>query len=181
MTEGKVQPQPGCQLTTAVTTTQTTTWHQQHSVGPGRGADRGVESRLRAYGGQAGASLGHHAGRRLPPCDRSCDRNEQHCAALGHHPANAARPRCAVRSGTSLHLLIAGLLVRVGAQPGVVAGVTQHTPRRAAAKNSQYGWNRPAAGSRSGACWRSSLAGGVYGEWVIGRSRGRRPCQGRIV
>jgi hypothetical protein len=57
----------------------------------------------------------------LRPRDRSCDRNEQHCAALGHHPANAARPRCAVRSGTSLHLLIAGLLVRVGAQPGVVA------------------------------------------------------------
>jgi hypothetical protein len=32
----------------------------------------------------------------LPPRDRSCDRNEQHRAALEHHPANAACPRRAV-------------------------------------------------------------------------------------
>jgi hypothetical protein len=44
----------------------------------------------------------------LRPRDRSCDRNDQHRAALVNHPANAARPRCAVRSGTCMHLLIAG-------------------------------------------------------------------------
>jgi len=50
----------------------------------------------------------HHAERRPPPGDRSLDRNEQHHAALGHHPANAAGPRPAVRSRTCLHLLITG-------------------------------------------------------------------------
>jgi hypothetical protein len=49
----------------------------------------------------------------LPPHDRSSDRNKQHHAALGHHPANAACPRCAIQSGTCMYLLIAGLLVRV--------------------------------------------------------------------
>ncbi len=49
----------------------------------------------------------------LPPRDRSFDRNEQHHGALAHHPANTAWPRRAVRSGTCLHLLIAGFLVRV--------------------------------------------------------------------
>jgi hypothetical protein len=43
-----------------------------------------------------------------------------------------------------MHLLIAGLLVRVGAQLGVVAGVAQHTPRRAAAKTRDMaGTDRP--------------------------------------
>jgi hypothetical protein len=40
--------------------------------------------------------------------DRSFDRNEQHRATPGHHPAKAASPRRVVRSGTCLHLLIAG-------------------------------------------------------------------------
>ncbi len=40
--------------------------------------------------------------------DRSSDRDEQHRAALEHHSANAASPRREVRSGTCLHLLIAG-------------------------------------------------------------------------
>jgi hypothetical protein len=40
--------------------------------------------------------------------DRSSDRNEQHHATLQHHPANAACPRHAIRSGTCMHLLIAG-------------------------------------------------------------------------
>jgi hypothetical protein len=44
----------------------------------------------------------------LPPRDRSSDRNEQHHAALEHHLANTAWPRRAVRSGTCMHLLIAG-------------------------------------------------------------------------
>jgi hypothetical protein len=44
----------------------------------------------------------------LPQRDRSSDRNEQHYAALGHHPANAGCPRRALRSGTYVHLLIAG-------------------------------------------------------------------------
>lgn len=44
----------------------------------------------------------------LPPGDRSFDRNEQHRAALEHHPTNAACPCRAVRSGICLHLLIAG-------------------------------------------------------------------------
>ena len=47
-------------------------------------------------------------GARLPPRDRSSDRNEQHRSALEHHPANAACPHRAVRSGTCPHLLIAG-------------------------------------------------------------------------
>jgi hypothetical protein len=38
------------------------------------------------------------------PSDRSCDRNEQHRASLGYHPANAACPRCAIRP----YLLLAG-------------------------------------------------------------------------
>jgi hypothetical protein len=49
-----------------------------------------------------------YQGAGLPPRDRSSDRNEQHHAALEHHPANATRPRRAVRSDTCLHLLIAG-------------------------------------------------------------------------
>jgi len=44
----------------------------------------------------------------LPPDDRSFDRNEQHHAALGHHPANTAHPHRTVRLGVCLHLLIAG-------------------------------------------------------------------------
>ena len=36
------------------------------------------------------------------------DRNEQHPDPPQHHPANAAYPRREVRSGTCLHLLIAG-------------------------------------------------------------------------
>ncbi len=49
---------------------------------------------LHAPGGQVCSCPGHHAGRAgLPPGDRSFDRNEQHRAALGHHPANAACPR----------------------------------------------------------------------------------------
>jgi hypothetical protein len=49
----------------------------------------------------------------LPQCDRSSDRNDQHRDTLQHHPANAAYPRHAVRAGTCMHLLIAGLLVQV--------------------------------------------------------------------
>ena len=37
--------------------------------------------------------LDHQTGAGLPLGDRSCDRNEQHRAALGHHSANAAGPR----------------------------------------------------------------------------------------
>ena len=43
-----------------------------------------------------GSALVLTQGAGLPPRDRSFDRNEQHRAALGHHPANAARPRRAV-------------------------------------------------------------------------------------
>jgi hypothetical protein len=65
-------------------------------------------------GGQVGSPLWRSTqGAGLPPRDRSSDRNEQHRAALQHHPANAACPRRAVRSGTCMHLLIAGLMVRV--------------------------------------------------------------------
>ncbi len=63
-----------------------------------------------------GDQMGSHrviAGHRLPPRDHSSDRNEQHRAALGHHPANVACPRHAVRPGVCMHLLMAGLLVRV--------------------------------------------------------------------
>jgi len=42
------------------------------------------------------------------PSDRSPDRNEQHQAALEHHPAHPAHPRCAIRPGTRSHLFIAG-------------------------------------------------------------------------
>jgi hypothetical protein len=52
--------------------------------------------------------LRHLALEAVPPRDRSSDRNEQHHATLEHHPANAACPRRAVRSGTCMHLLIAG-------------------------------------------------------------------------
>ena len=38
----------------------------------------------------------------LQPGDRSFDRNEQHHASLGHHPANVACPRGAVRSGSCI-------------------------------------------------------------------------------
>lgn len=51
-------------------------------------------------------------GARLPPRDRSFDRNKQHRAALAHHPTNAAYPRRAVCLGTCLHLLIAGSFSR---------------------------------------------------------------------
>jgi hypothetical protein len=54
----------------------------------------------------AASVITHGAG--LPPADRSSNRNEQHRAALGHHPANAACPRRTARSQTCLHLLIAG-------------------------------------------------------------------------
>jgi hypothetical protein len=44
-----------------------------------------------------------------PPRDAVLtDRDEQHRAALGHHPANAVGPPGAVRSGACLHLFIAG-------------------------------------------------------------------------
>jgi hypothetical protein len=79
-----------------------------------------------------------------------------------------------------MHLLIAGLLVRVGAQLGVVAGVAQHT--RGGQRRKLAIWLEPTGRwEPKRACWRSPLAGGVYGEWLIGRSRGRRPCQGPIV
>jgi len=42
----------------------------------------------------------------------SFDRNEQHRAALEHHPTNAECPGPKVRSGICLHLLIAGSLFR---------------------------------------------------------------------
>jgi len=44
----------------------------------------------------------------LPSRDRSSDRSEQHRAALEHHPASATSPRRTLRSGTCMHLLIAG-------------------------------------------------------------------------
>ena len=70
-----------------------------------------IEGRIEGLplpGGRVGSCLGHHVGRRPPSRDRSSDRNEQHRAALGHHPVNVACPRRAVLSGTCLHLLIAG-------------------------------------------------------------------------
>jgi hypothetical protein len=54
-----------------------------------------------------GSHLSHRIG--VPPRDRSCDRNEQHRAALGHHPANVAFPCRVVRSEICMHLLIAAL------------------------------------------------------------------------
>jgi hypothetical protein len=43
-----------------------------------------------------------------PSGDRTSARNEQHHAALRHHPANTRCPHGAIRSGVCLHLLIAG-------------------------------------------------------------------------
>jgi hypothetical protein len=58
-------------------------------------------------------------GARPPPRDRSSDRNEQHRATLEHHPANVVRTRRTGRSGTCMHLLIAGPLAlsRRGRRP----------------------------------------------------------------
>jgi hypothetical protein len=104
---------PAGDLITAVTTTQTTVWHQQHRFRPGR------STRLRAPRDQAVSSLDHHTGRQLPPRDR----NEQHRVALQHHPTNTARLRRAVRSATCLHLLIAG-------SPASPSRTTTHLPGR---------------------------------------------------
>jgi hypothetical protein len=45
-------------LTTAVTTTQTTTGHHQHTVQPGRAADRGQEIGLACFWGSRAARGG---------------------------------------------------------------------------------------------------------------------------
>ena len=45
---------PGGELTTAVTTTQTTTGHRQHRAKPGRSADRGLESGVACSWGSSG-------------------------------------------------------------------------------------------------------------------------------
>jgi hypothetical protein len=62
----------------------------------------------KTYNPHVGRSRAQRLRPDLPPRDRSSDRNEQHRATLQHHPANAACPRRAVRSGTCTHLLIAG-------------------------------------------------------------------------
>jgi hypothetical protein len=96
---------PGRELTT----TQTTTGHNQHTAKRSHGTDRKPQRRVAYSGGakRAPASV-ITQGTPLPPDDRSSDRNEQHCAAPGYHPANTACPRRAARSRTCLHLLITG-------------------------------------------------------------------------
>jgi hypothetical protein len=86
----------------------TTTRHQQHRAKLVAAQIVGGRAGLPAPEGQRTLSLIIRAQVRLTSPDRSFDRNEQHHAALGHHPANAACPRRAVRSRTCLHLLIAG-------------------------------------------------------------------------
>jgi hypothetical protein len=54
---------------------------------------------------------------------RSCDRKEQHRAALEHHSAHSARPRHEIGSGIRLHLLIAGSHVEVARELPRVRGV----------------------------------------------------------
>lgn len=75
--ENRTSPQH--ELTTVVTTTQTTTEHQLHHAKHGCGADRSSKEDLASVTTQSAG---------LPPGDRSCDRNEQDRAALGHRPAN---------------------------------------------------------------------------------------------
>jgi hypothetical protein len=75
--DGGAGPVARHELTTAATTTQTTTGRQQHTVKPGRGADRGPEARVSCFwvsGVLPSLSLRRAPG--LPPRDRSCDRNE---------------------------------------------------------------------------------------------------------
>jgi hypothetical protein len=76
---------------------------------PGRRADRRPGADLRAPGAIKHApAVIIVQGAGIPPHDRSSERNKQHRPALGRHLANLACPRCAVRSGNCMHLLIAG-------------------------------------------------------------------------
>ena len=85
---------------------------QTETPHPPSGCERGAE--IRSSGVAASAPYTRHCAEgRFPSRDRSSDRNEQHAAALVHHPANIGCPGGAIRSGVCLPLLIAGLLVRV--------------------------------------------------------------------
>jgi hypothetical protein len=61
----------------------------------------------------------------LPPDDRSCDRNEQHRAALGTRPGERRMPTWVVQSRSCLHPCTAGASVALAA-----TGRPDHSPLR---------------------------------------------------
>jgi hypothetical protein len=141
---------PVGELTTAVTTNADDRPAPAAPSESGRGADRKLGRWVARFWRSSG--LPRWSSRKAPGWYRvtavltatSSTVPHSNTSRRTHFPANAGCARRAVRSGTCIHLLIAGLLVRVGAQLGVVAGVAQHTPRRAAAKTRDMaGTDRP--------------------------------------
>lgn len=91
-------PGPGGALTTVVTTTQTTTWHQQHRVGPSRSPNHWRNSRVaRFWGSSAIPATNEHASKyegmaasvsaALPMAAAWCNRY------VNHYTNDYGRPR----------------------------------------------------------------------------------------